>query len=289
MARKIKLDQVGLSAGVTGRARTDGLLTAAKVTLTNTGTGTTRFQFLHVPVGDTGSVSSLASVSPSVWEYTPTASKPGTYRIELIEDEGLPSEYREVVTFRMRTANRGLAIPAFNERASKLASLVNNGAVQIEASEDNAQDYAGSLATLDYTGWWRVLHELMLVVDTITSNVSSGRTLVSGSQNVELTTFQTIGGIELLTAESALMLSSKFRVLAFTTSAADACEVRLFNLTTAAVVASSTLSFTNTTPAELNVDVTLPTGDNVYLVQMRLATTGIPNQAFCLNAQLVAN
>ncbi len=167
MAGKIRISQAGLSAGVVGRSRTDGLDTGALVTIENTGTGsTTLFRLSWVPMGDTTAVASLAVTgAPKVWTFSPTASRYGSFRIDLIEDEGLATEYRETRIFGIRTPSAGLLIPAFNTRASKIASLINNGSDQVDASEDNSTDYAGALGAFDYTGWHRALHELIMAVD----------------------------------------------------------------------------------------------------------------------------
>lgn len=166
MAGKIRITQAGLSAGAIGRSRTDGLDTGATVTIENTGPGPTEFRLLWVPLGDTTAAASLAAtVDPEIWEFEPTAECYGCYRIELIEAAGTPSEYREIRIFGVRTPNRQILIPAFNTKASKIASLENSGSDQVDASEDNSTDYTGALATLDYTGTWRALHELAMAVD----------------------------------------------------------------------------------------------------------------------------
>jgi hypothetical protein len=171
-----RIDQAGLTTGVSGRSRTDGLLNGALVTLTNTSGGTTLFRLLWVAVGDTTAVASLAPNSPgsNVWTFSPTANRPGTYRIELIKDQGLPTESKRELVFRVRTAVRGIAIPALNERADPKASLLNNGPEVVEASADNATDYGdAALAALDYAGWLRAVHELIVIVDAITGGGGS--------------------------------------------------------------------------------------------------------------------
>src|SRR5262252_9924968 len=170
MPALMKIDQAGLPAGVAGEARTVGLATGALVTLTNTGTGsTTRFRLLWTPIGDTTAVSTLAATgNPKIWTFTPTANKPGTFRIELIQDEGLPTEVRERRVFRVRTPG-GLVIPALNELGDMNASLVNAGAPQIDAAEDNSDDWTSDTALNGrrYAAWWRALHEFILAVDGV--------------------------------------------------------------------------------------------------------------------------
>lgn len=110
---------------------------------------------------------------------------------------------------------------------------------------------------------------------------------VAGRQTTQATSFTTIGGFALTAAEAARLAASSvvLRVLAATSTGADACEVRLFNQTVSAAVTSSTLSFASTSFAEQSTgDLTIPETAAVYLVQMRLATTGSPNTATCLRA-----
>jgi hypothetical protein len=166
---EMRIDQVGLPAGTNGRTRSDGLATGAVVTLTatNPGATTATFSLLWIPIGDTTAVPTLAVTgNPLVWTFTPTAGCPGTYRIRLVTNVGLPDE-SEVTTrlFRVRTP-AGLAIPAFNEVADPLASLINSGPAFVAASEDNefVAGSPGTIGTYDYTGWFRSWHELVMAV-----------------------------------------------------------------------------------------------------------------------------
>jgi hypothetical protein len=171
MAAQLQIDQAGLPAGTPGKSRTDGLDTGALVTLTNTGLGTTTtFRLLWVPPGDTTAVSSLAATGdPKVWTFEPTEEVYGSYRIELVENEGLVTEKRERRVLVVRTPNLGLVIPALNERGSSKASLLEADAAIIEAAENNADDYGNeALNDLPYAAWWRSMHELATTVDGIT-------------------------------------------------------------------------------------------------------------------------
>ena len=167
-----KIDQVGLSAGISGLARTDGLYNGAEVTLTNTGGGTTEFKLLWVPNGDVDAVATLAAVNGTTWKFTPTAQVFGTYRIQLTTNKGLSNEKVEVRVFRIRTPLRHLCIPALNEVADPNASLENDGAEVVSASEDNAVDYdtAGGYGDFnrDYSGWHRLLEEIALATEAET-------------------------------------------------------------------------------------------------------------------------
>jgi len=159
-----KIDQDGRPAGQINRSRTDGSLTGT-VTLTYVGIGTFRPRFLWVPLGDTGGINTLHEDSPGVWKFTPTGYKPGTYRIEGIENEGKPSEKRLVRLFRIRTAN-GLIIPAYGERANLLANIQNATQTQIDESEDNALDYLDpALNQIPWAGWLKGYLENLKVLD----------------------------------------------------------------------------------------------------------------------------
>lgn len=170
MASQLQIDQAGLvPAGTPGVSRTDGKADGSVVTLTNTGSGsTTLFRLLDVPLNDVSAEASLAPTgNPKIWEFTPTGGARGTYLIELIEDENQPTEKRERRIFGVRTAATGLLIPALNEIADPNSSLILDGPAQIEASDDNSQDYTSDtdLNARRYAGWWRKLYELFIVAD----------------------------------------------------------------------------------------------------------------------------
>jgi hypothetical protein len=152
MSASMKIDQVGLPAGVDGYARTDGLSDNSLVTLTSITVGTTyKFEFLWVPPDDDEAVSSLAaSGSPEIWTFSPKAGVYGSYRIHLIVDEGLETEEETTRIFGIRNSS-GLLTPAFNEKADEDSTLLLNGATQIEASENNEEsDNSG----YRWAGWW---------------------------------------------------------------------------------------------------------------------------------------
>lgn len=162
----IKIDQAGLPAGTPGQSRTDGLDDGSVVTLENVGpSGFTQFRLRWVPPEDDSAVVSLAPIvgNPDVWSFTPAAACYGTYLVELLED-GVSIETR---VFGVRTPLRRLLIPALNEKASKLASLVNDGPDQVALSENNATDFGNAaLDAVPYAGWWRAMAELYRVVET---------------------------------------------------------------------------------------------------------------------------
>jgi hypothetical protein len=171
MSARIKIDQVGLPAGVAGVSRTDGLATGALVTLTNTDPlGVTTFRLLWGPEDDATAEASLAAtVDPDVWTFSPDSLCYGSYRIELLED-GIPVERR---IFGIRTPTNSLLIPALNELASRHASWANAGADQSELSENNATDFDDAdLNALPYAGWWRSLIELYHLIESGTATIA---------------------------------------------------------------------------------------------------------------------
>lgn len=120
----LQIDQVGLPAGIPGRARNDGLPTGAEVTLTDTEPGgTTLFELLWVPPADTTAVQSLDVTDDThVWKFTPSAVT-GPYRIRLTHT-GAGTVRSEVRIFGVASES-GLVPPAPGERSDPTASLLN--------------------------------------------------------------------------------------------------------------------------------------------------------------------
>ena len=113
------------------------------------------------------------------------------------------------------------------------------------------------------------------------------RTIVGGVEDTDLTGFVSIGTTVLTPAQFVNISTVTWQAIIETTNAADAAEIRLFNVTTLTVVASSTLSTTGTTPTVVSSTITLASGTNVYEAQLRLMTTGTPNRATCKQAQIL--
>jgi hypothetical protein len=195
MTAQLKIDQVGLSPGVAGRARTDGKADGSLVTLTNTGAGaTTRFQLLWTPPGDVDAVDSLGATEedPKVWTFSPTAGERGTYEVELIENEGLTSEKRERRAFVVRTPWLGLVIPALNERGDKSASLAAPGTA--EAVDNNSVDDPNAdLAALPFAGWWRAHHSMITALDNMFAPVRVTFAHGNGAGAIEHRAYATLG------------------------------------------------------------------------------------------------
>lgn len=174
MAAQIKLDQVGLSAGVAGDSRDDGLATGAKVTITNAGGGACTCRFLDKPVEDTSAV--LAQESPTVWSFNPQSGVYNDYLIELTETA---TNTVDVKAFGIPMPNSGLIIPAHQARGNRLVHLAS-------ASGDKSIAAAGSthnvsLSGRKYMGYWPRLRSLFLKVEQLSGSIAS----TSGSTAVK--------------------------------------------------------------------------------------------------------
>ncbi len=172
MSAIIKIDQVGLPAGVADRSRSDGLDDSSVVTLTSVSPGTTNtWKLLWVPRGDATAVASLIVSGASV-TFTPDSDVYGNYRIMLTVDAGLITESVSIRTFGIRTPVAGLCPPALNERASESASLEDDGADQISASETNEAEVSGPFTGGSYGGWYPALIELFEAVESLAYGVT---------------------------------------------------------------------------------------------------------------------
>lgn len=167
MSALLKIDQVGLPAGVAGRARTDGKSDGSRVTLTNTGSGgSTVMRLVWTPPDDTNAVASLIPTGdPKVWQFDPSPGVVGSYLVELVQNEGLASEIVERRIFGIRSF-AGFLPPALNERGDVNASLVLAGTAQVEAANNNATDFAdATLNARPWASWWRTLVEMFRALD----------------------------------------------------------------------------------------------------------------------------
>lgn len=163
----MKIDQAGLSAGVAGTARDDGVATGALVTVTSLSHQST-FDVRLLWVGlhgvvDTTSRSTLQKSGPSSYSFSPTPGAIGSWRIELTTDRGTPAEDRQVRIFAIKGGVGKLRIPAANEVADPEANLVNSGAAYVARSEFNAGDGISDSPQEDatYVSHWRPLADLI--------------------------------------------------------------------------------------------------------------------------------
>lgn len=173
-------------------------------------------------------------------------------------------------------ANQRIRIHAYGNTAYKLT--VNPGACPIDGYSTVVMRAPNTLdlVRIGATEWF------MVGAKTDTYE----RSLVAGIETVGVTGFQAIGGTVALNPDDFLNGSATWKAVISTTDGADAAEIRLYNLTLGTAVAGSTLSTTALTPTEVSAGVTLASGSNLYEAQLRLQTTGSPNQATCVQAQV---
>jgi len=140
----------------------------------------------------------------------------------------------------------------------------------------------GASATFVYLGGtsWTLLGLKQLVNDLV---------IAAGIFSTDQTGFQTIGAIQIDSASFPNTEGVTWRAIIETTNATDSAEIRLFNVTTSSVVASSTFSTTSLTPVQVGGSISLTSGVNLYEAQLRLTGTGSPDQATCKNARLTVN
>lgn len=114
------------------------------------------------------------------------------------------------------------------------------------------------------------------------------RSIVSGVQSTDSTTWTRVGSAIL---DPIMLLNVNpdaiWSVVAETTDVADPTQVRLFNVTTATVVAGSVMTFSGTSSSQQQTFIALANGSNIYEVQLRLTVTGTPNRAICTQAQII--
>lgn len=166
----MRIDIAGVGLGTPGESRNDGHDRGMAVTLNSVGGGLThRFGLLWVPYGDTTAPATLADGGGGVWTFTAGRGFPGTYRILLVVDEGLPTESRQIRTLRTLSRAAGLAVPALNERGDPDASAENAGAEVVGATEDNAPIAGGIFAAGNWAGWHRFLRDIAKIAEAVTA------------------------------------------------------------------------------------------------------------------------
>jgi hypothetical protein len=136
---QMKIDQDGLSPGLPGVARKDGLSNGALVTLTDlTVGGTTLFEILWVDPADTTSINSLvAQEDPHVWAFSPEPDLEGPIRIRLTHTTPQGIVTTQTRIFGIPDAS-GVVRPAPGERSDPDATRINQAdAAVIERCERN--------------------------------------------------------------------------------------------------------------------------------------------------------
>lgn len=143
-------------------SRTDGV-SGQQVTLTSIDTAATHLMQLVSSTEDPAPV--LTQLTPTVWTFTPNNGAQ-TYVIQCttVTSGGVTDITRRI--YAIRTTATGLAFPGYNEKANPAASLFNNDADIIAASENNEDgNYFGWGPTLH--GWLEAIEELRVDVDVL--------------------------------------------------------------------------------------------------------------------------
>lgn len=161
MSASIKFDQAGLSVGVNGKSRSDGLATGAVVTVTNAGGGPCTCEFLWKPPTDTAAT--LVQVSPTQWQFTPQASRYGDYIVRLTETSTNTIDDK---AFGVRLPNSGLLPVGFNAVGDRTVHL--NSTLGDKATAALSSTHNETVTGFDWTGWWPYITELFYYVDTLT-------------------------------------------------------------------------------------------------------------------------
>jgi hypothetical protein len=164
------------------------------------------------------------------------------------------------------------------------ANPLEDGYIPIASGGDVA--YLRGFADGDVLTWNEVS-------ETWESGVAGGigpniMTVTSTTQTVQTTGWVALSSFEFDPFDYDGYASIEFRALIETTSAADAVEIRIYNVDTASVVAGTTLTTTNTSVTLVSVDITneIDVESSIYEVQLRLATGPNSNTAICKRAEI---
>lgn len=186
MAATILFDQIGLPAGISGRARSDGLDTGATVTITNASGQPCRCEFWWIPPDDT--VAALSQNSAIQWEFDPEAARYGEYIVRMIEAEGTASETEDIKSFGVRLPSSGLLITGFNSKGDFDVNLASSGADKVQAALIAFQNEPlPDNGLIDYVNWWQSQRELYQLIESlalgtgVTSLVATAQGLVSST------------------------------------------------------------------------------------------------------------
>lgn len=112
--------------------------------------------------------------------------------------------------------------------------------------------------------------------------------IVLGSQTTSFDTYTRIGTIR-INSSSYSISSVSFEVHFETSDAANTASIRLYNVTDATIVASSTFTTTSGSTSIQSAAITLASGQKDYEVQLKLATTDTNEVATCTRASLILN
>jgi hypothetical protein len=155
MTVQIQFDQAGKPPGVPNRSRSD-IVAGTPVAITSVTPGSVEsVALLWKPIED--DTAAVSGSSPN-WSITPKAGAEGRYRVALTSDG-----VTVIHTFGILTANRGLDIPAANERGNPDASLIQNTSTEIDESETNEPFIPFLLGSA--FAWWKSLRDAWKAID----------------------------------------------------------------------------------------------------------------------------
>ena len=284
MPANFRADQpTGAGSGTSGAAR-DDLWEDQQIELhdTSTGMGTSREWILDdAPLGAVATISS-PTATPALITPDILGVDGGTYKITLrfdgvsnqfLGDGSVNPQYalkNKTFVLRVTKDSAGVDVPRLYPLPAYL-------------EEDDHSDGIAGQGVAPGKG-----HAALIV--SLRSRIlcnSNERCIVAGTQLTATVGFTAIGSTVLDPAELPDGFTATWEVMIETTDGADPVEIRLFNVTTAAVVASSVLSTPLLVPTVLSSTVVLAAGRNIYEAQLRLQTTGAPNRAVCKLARLL--
>lgn len=176
-----------------------------------------------------------------------------------------PGQRVLVVSRNSGSFNTIIAVPALHSINETFSTWTLRPGMTAEIVFINGSDYIAADASLD----------------------RYERSVVANTTDTDQTGFVSIGATYIDTADFVNLNGVTWEAIIETTNVADAAEIRLYNVTTAAVVAGSTLNTTSLTPVLVSAPITLAAGANLYEAQLRLTTTGTPNRATCKQARVI--
>lgn len=111
--------------------------------------------------------------------------------------------------------------------------------------------------------------------------------IVAGKQVADSDSWLAVGSLQIDPSQYPSYATADFEV-ALSVTSGQTTEVRLYNITDAGVVASSTQTSTSTSTEIKSATVTLPSASKLYEVQLRLASpNGGSDEAVCSGARLI--
>ncbi len=264
----------GAGAGSPGVARND-LWQSCQIDLLDAAGGNTSWAWtlLSKPSGSAAVLSGAATAAAS---FTPDV--PGTYRVQLLVNGGGPGNI-SIKVLRVRKdvsgnlVRRGWCLPAHGELAGEA-------------------NYTGN--TTDWDEPWRtIIEDLLIQANSVIAPAQFIFPGVAGIAKTQLTSPESVGCIvfnpaAMFAGNAEMTRAIKFSVVLQATAGMTA-EVQLYNIDTGAVVTSSTLTTTATTPTRLTGTLTVGASPNVpnalqtYNVRLRISagTPGPSDYAIC--------